>query len=234
MAWAPCPGPRPWPRALGPGPGPWALGPGPGPWALGPGPCWPPAPGVAALWGREKIRELMDDMRTAGTMTDPGAANDARDAFRQQIIDTALSLNLISKFTSLVAVDKEPGRPAGVPLAEGQVPVNLPAGWDRDAIEGTPNGPVPAPAPTLRKTMAPTAPGRAATLAFNRTDPAVTAHLAAAVSGTPLAAAPQTATPAHAYMGLGVLFVIAALAILTLSWRGPRPRRRRSDTGEAD
>ena len=176
-----------------------------------------PAPGVAALWGREKIRQLTDDMRRA-------QSEEERDALREQIVSTALSLNLISKYTSLVAVDMAPGRPAGVPMAEGQVPTNLPAGWDRDAIEGAPKA--PDAMPTLQKTMAPDRPaaGHAATLAFDRSDPRMRPHLAAAGAAAPLAVLPQTGTPAQAYMGLGVLFVIAALAMLTLGWRGPRRR----------
>ena len=165
----------------------------------------------------------------------------------------ALNFNLISKYTSLVAVDREPGRPAGTELSETQVPVNLPAGWQRDHVEGAPADPKSAPDP--KKTMAPSpdslspdaraangeaadptidadsaldrpeTPGQAAALAFDRTDPAVRLHLAAAVAGTPLLAMPQTATPAEAYMALGVLFVIAAFAMLLLGWRGPRPPR---------
>ncbi len=196
------------------------------------------APGVAGLWGREKIRQLMANMRTVGLHLEPHDADAARVEIRREIVDTALSLGLVSKFTSLVAVDleSEPVRSAGTPLATAQVPTNLPAGWDRDGLEGAPATPVRSPVPGPQKTMAPATPmpaGQAATLAFDRTDPAMRAHLTAAVPGTPLAAAPQTATPAHAYMGLGVLFVLAALAILALGWRGPRPRRR-SDSEGAD
>lgn len=181
-----------------------------------------PAPGVAGLWGREKIRQLMADMRRT----------EDRDALRAEIVKTALDIGMVSKFTSLVAVDldSEPARPAGTPMATSQVPANLPAGWDRSGLEGAPDAPVPSPMPGPQKTMAPAPAGHAATLAFNRADPAMRAHLAA-VSGTPLAAAPQTATPAHVYMGLGVMFLIAALAILALGWRGPRRHRRRGPEG---
>ncbi|MAY66232.1 MAG: marine proteobacterial sortase target protein, partial [Rhodospirillaceae bacterium] len=196
------------------------------------------APGVAGLWGREKIRQLMANMRTASLHLEPTDADAARVDIRREIVRTALDIGLVSKFTSLVAVDTEPGRPAGTPMAAAQVPVNLPAGQDRAGLEGVPAAPLPthapSPVPGPQKTMAPTAPvpaGQAATLAFDRTDPAMRPHLAAAVSGTPLMAAPQTATPAHAYMGLGLLFVIAALAILALGWRGPRRRRRQGSEG---
>ena len=208
------------------------------------------APGVAALWGREKIRHLTADMRDAAVQGGPDAEA-RRDALRGKIVETALKFSLISKYTSLVAVDREPGRPAGTELSEAQVPVNLPAGWQRDHVEGAPADPKPAPGP--QKTLAPSpdslspdaraanavapvadpdsamgrpeAPGQGAALAFDRTDPAVRLHLAAAVAGTPLLAMPQTATPAEAYMALGVLFVVAAFAMLLLGWRGPRPPR---------
>tara|TARA_R110002124_G_scaffold38253_4_gene121452 strand:- start:9396 stop:11786 length:2391 start_codon:yes stop_codon:yes gene_type:complete len=192
------------------------------------------APGVAGLWGREKIRQLMANMRTASLHLEPKDADAARVEIRREIVRTALDIGLVSKFTSLVAVDAEPGRAAGTPMATSQVPVNLPAGQDRSGLEGSSAAPVRSPVPGPQKTMAPAAPvpaGQAATLAFDRTDPAMRAHLAAAGSGTPLAATPQTATPAHAYMGLGLLFVAAALAILALGWRGPRPRRRRGPEG---
>ncbi|PIW28803.1 MAG: hypothetical protein COW30_06670 [Rhodospirillales bacterium CG15_BIG_FIL_POST_REV_8_21_14_020_66_15] len=38
----------------------------------------------------------------------------------------------------------------------------------------------------------------------------------------PLAAASGFAGAAEAFMGLGVLFLIAALLVLALGWRGPR------------
>ena len=185
-----------------------------------------------------------------GTVSGPDAEA-RRDALRGKIVETALKFSLISKYTSLVAVDREPGRPAGTELSEAQVPVNLPAGWQRDHVEGAPADPKPAPGP--QKTLAPSpdslspdaraanavapvadpdsamgrpeAPGQGAALAFDRTDPAVRLHLATAVAGTPLLAMPQTATPAEAYMALGVLFVVAAFAMLLLGWRGPRPPR---------
>lgn len=51
--------------------------------------------GIAGLWGRQKIRSLMDD----ATM---GAD---KNTIREQIIETALTYNLVSKYTSLVAVE---------------------------------------------------------------------------------------------------------------------------------
>ena len=56
--------------------------------------------GIAKLWAREKIASIMDESNHSHL----------DDASRQQIIDTALKHQLVSRFTSLVAVDKTPSR----------------------------------------------------------------------------------------------------------------------------
>ena len=101
-------------------------------------------------------------------------------------------------------------------------PGHLPDSLSPDARAANAVAPVADPDSAMGR---PEAPGQGAALAFDRTDPAVRLHLAAAVAGTPLLAMPQTATPAEAYMALGVLFVVAAFAMLLLGWRGPRPPR---------
>ena len=60
------------------------------------------------------------------------------DEIRASIVDTALTHHLVSKFTSLVAIDKTPARPAGDPLAREQVPNLLPYGQSMNAIFGFP------------------------------------------------------------------------------------------------
>lgn len=57
-------------------------------------------PGVAALWAREKIASIMNAAYH-------GQVDDQQ---KRQIIDTALEHHLVSRFTSLVAVDKTPSR----------------------------------------------------------------------------------------------------------------------------
>jgi Ca-activated chloride channel family protein len=54
------------------------------------------------------------------------------------VIDTAIRHHLVSKYTSLVAVDKTPVRPAGDALATEQVPNLLPYGQSMNAILGFP------------------------------------------------------------------------------------------------
>jgi Ca-activated chloride channel family protein len=92
--------------------------------------------GVAALWARARIGELMDEERRGG---------DA-EALRAQIVETALAHHLVSKYTSLVAVDKTPARPAGDPLSSERVPNLMPYGQSANAIFGFPATATWAPA----------------------------------------------------------------------------------------
>ena len=93
------------------------------------------SPGVAALWARARIGELTDIERRG---TDP-------DETRSAIVETALTHHLVSKYTSLVAVDKTPARPAGEALDSEQIPNLMPYGQSTNAIFGFPatatNGP---------------------------------------------------------------------------------------------
>jgi Ca-activated chloride channel family protein len=75
-------------------------------------------PGVAVLWARAKIEALMD----AGRQGAPEA--DIRDA----VLDVALTHHLVSKYTSLVAVDVTPTRPTGVDSLKTAPPGNVPEG----------------------------------------------------------------------------------------------------------
>jgi len=86
------------------------------------------SPGIAALWARARIDELMDVERRS---TEP-------DEVRAAIVDTALAHHLVSKYTSLVAVDKTPVRPVDKSLNSEQVPNLLPHGQSMNAIFGFP------------------------------------------------------------------------------------------------
>ena len=85
-------------------------------------------PGIAALWARAKIAALHDEERQGAD----------RDLVRNAVIDTAIRHHLVSKYTSLVAVDKTPVRPVGDALATEQVPNLLPWGQSMNAIFGFP------------------------------------------------------------------------------------------------
>ena len=84
--------------------------------------------GIAALWARARIGELMDEERRG---MDP-------EAKRAGILQTALTHHLVSKYTSLIAVDKTPVRPPGDPLSSEQLANLVPYGQSTNAIFGFP------------------------------------------------------------------------------------------------
>ncbi len=90
--------------------------------------------GIAALWARARISSLIDDERRTRAPS-----------IREAIIETALRHHLVSKYTSLVAVDKTPVRPAGDPLSSEQVANLMPYGQSRSAIFGFPQTATAAP-----------------------------------------------------------------------------------------
>ena len=85
-----------------------------------------PGEGIGVLWARQKIDHWMD------TLAD--GANE--DAVRAQVLALALEFQLVSKFTSFVAVDKTPARSADARLKSGAVPGLLPAGWSPSGVMG--------------------------------------------------------------------------------------------------
>ena len=56
------------------------------------------------------------------------------------ILALALEHQLVTRLTSLIAVDKTPSRPAGERLKLAELPINLPAGWDFDTLFGGESG----------------------------------------------------------------------------------------------
>lgn len=82
--------------------------------------------GIATLWARARIAELGNRRRRG---------EDA-DTIRGEIIKTAISHHLVSRYTSLVAVDKTPVRPVSEVLGKDHVPNLLPHGQSQQAILG--------------------------------------------------------------------------------------------------
>jgi Ca-activated chloride channel family protein len=73
---------------------------------------------LATLWAREKVESLQQGMMFGANA----------DQARQEIVQVALAHDLLTPWTSLVAVDRTPDRPAGEGLAQANVPSLLPAG----------------------------------------------------------------------------------------------------------
>jgi Ca-activated chloride channel family protein len=84
--------------------------------------------GVGALWARARIEKLLDGERRGADPAETRAA----------VVTTALEHHLVSKFTSLVAVDKTPARPLSAGLHSEQIPNLLPYGQSENAIFGFP------------------------------------------------------------------------------------------------
>lgn len=74
--------------------------------------------GIASIWAREKIESLLDQQRRSR----------AKDSLRQGILETALSHQLLSPYTSFVAVEEIISRPKDQALKKDHVANRLPAG----------------------------------------------------------------------------------------------------------
>ena len=95
-----------------------------------------PAPGIAKVWARRKIQALSDAVHYGAD----------REAVREAVTRVALTHHLISRYTSLVAIDVTPVRPENVPVAKRDVPINLPYGWDYEKVTGEKATRAPQPA----------------------------------------------------------------------------------------
>jgi Ca-activated chloride channel family protein len=60
-----------------------------------------------------------------------------KDKVREAIVDIALKHHLVTRHTSLVAVDVTPARPDGEPYDSQALPVNLPHGWSQETVSGS-------------------------------------------------------------------------------------------------
>jgi len=128
-----------------------------------------PAPGIAKVWARRKIQALSDAVHYGAD----------RQAVRDAVTRVALEHHLMSRYTSLVAVDVTPVRPQNTPVAKRDVPLNLPQGW----VYGKVTGEMPTGAPQP-------------------------ARFQAGLLRNAVFSLPQTATPAQLKMLLGALALV--------------------------
>ncbi len=144
-----------------------------------------PAEGISKIWARRKIDDAEVDMKL-GKIT--ALAADTR------ILSLALEHHLVTRLTSLVAVDRTPSRPVNVPLTRADIPLQLPAGWDFETLFG-----IRADRSVLDHADA----GKEQIVVQSKNRPASPVTPAATM---PL---PQTATPAMLNMlqGLSVMFI---------------------------
>jgi Ca-activated chloride channel family protein len=81
--------------------------------------------GIAKFWARKKIAALMEQKQ-----------DDEFESVKKIITNTALEHHLVSKFTSLIAVDLSPVRPSNEKLNSHPVPGHLPLNWQYDKVFG--------------------------------------------------------------------------------------------------
>ncbi len=159
--------------------------------------------GLSKLWARRKI----DDAEIARTMqaVTPADAD-------KTILALALEHQLVTRLTSLVAVDKTPSRPEGEPLKLSELPLNLPAGWDFAKVFGE-RPKLPSP-PAERRAEGD---ARVQIAAVKRPPPAVTA-----ASNT--ITLPKTATDAELKMIAGSILLALSLILFVFNRRQMSPR----------
>lgn len=151
--------------------------------------------GLSKLWARRKIGDA-EVARTLREMT-------PEDSDRA-ILALALDHQIVTRLTSLVAVDKTPSRPEGVPLKLSELPINMPAGWDFEKVFGE----RPHPTPTqLRERHADA-----------RNQPSARRPTPAAPDAVRL---PKTATSAALKMIAGFILIMLALILFVFNRRRP-------------
>ena len=85
--------------------------------------------GITTVWARQKVDELMDRWRVAD---ETAQAN-----LRSEVIAHAIQYRLVTRFTSLVAVEEIAANPGGE-SAKVAVPSELPAGMKMESVFGAP------------------------------------------------------------------------------------------------
>ncbi len=85
--------------------------------------------GIATLWARNRIADLMDQRASGVSDTE----------LRAQVLPLALQYRVVSNYTSLIAVDRTPARAPEDPLHSSRVPNTKPNGlaWDVPAYPKT-------------------------------------------------------------------------------------------------
>ena len=80
--------------------------------------------GIAKLWAREKISNLERNRISSNSNANQKAHIDS------ELLQTALNYGLVSRLSSMVAVDITPSRPFGVKLGTTKLKAAIPSGWD--------------------------------------------------------------------------------------------------------
>lgn len=151
--------------------------------------------GIAKLWAKRKTEALMDELQEG---VDPMAV-------RQAVLNVALPHQIMSRYTSLVAVDKKISRPPTEGMSRRAVPTNPPAGWTPPQAAGK-SLPQRAQGKAPLRTLAQSTPGG------GNAAPLSTVQQSGQ-PGAMIRLHTRTATPAGQHLLIGLLLVCLALAV---------------------
>ncbi|WP_421779331.1 marine proteobacterial sortase target protein [Kiloniella litopenaei] len=151
--------------------------------------------GIGKLWGRRKITEIEGQYFQA----------DNWDVLDQDILNAAMKYGLISKMTSLVAVDITPTRPADKDYTSQKIALNLPAGWDFEKVFGPDYA--SEPEPQEEASVSPL-------YSLAASDSPLESPTFAKAKSIPL---PATATTAELQIILGILLLLATVLFMLVS-----------------
>ena len=183
---------------------------------------------IDKLWARGKIRQLENERLLA---TNPAS-------FDKAIETLGLTHHLVTRLTSLVAVDVTPSRPDDQSLDSKKVPLNLPDGWNMESVFGDT---VPMADTRVNAALAPaqqagqTGANRAAGLVSLAPEVMKAMKTAAAPQSSPTQIAlaptggnqillPKTATRSDLLMLIGIgLLTLAGALFAWIQWRKIRP-----------
>jgi Ca-activated chloride channel family protein len=155
--------------------------------------------GLSKVWARRKISDA-EVARTVRQATSEDAD--------KTILALALEHQLVTRLTSLVAVDKTPSRPDGEPLKLAELPINLPAGWDFAKVFG--ERPHPPAQPSERRVD--TGDGHTQLASLKRAKPAP-------VAAPDTVTLPKTATDAELSMISGAILLALSLFLVASNRR---------------
>ena len=85
--------------------------------------------GIAKVWARDKIANLERSLIAQ-------SSNDrSQESIDAELLRTALSYSMVSRLSSLVALDITPSRPTTSRLIQSKLPTAIPHGWDKSQFE---------------------------------------------------------------------------------------------------
>ena len=152
------------------------------------------AKGISKIWARRQIDDVEVNL-TLGKITQTEAD--------KRILQLALEHHLVTRLTSLVAVDSKRLRPANTPLTMADIPLQLPAGWDYDKLLGI---------EAMREAKADTRDHQTGDKSQSVNGDADVQEISAPPSASP--PLPQTATPATLLFLQGLLALLFGTSLL--------------------